>query len=1153
MKVPIRIYNKFLDFEGEIDTYQSLQFGRSFHSIADFELHVNRYMHEAKKLTKGDIIGLGKQANKAAIILTKEIALNENGKETENFKLTGCTLDGLMIRRIIVPPSHTAYDRKSGNAETVMKHYVMNHFVNPVNPDRKMPHIEVAPNQKRGAYIDYESRFTKTVAEVLEDISIKSGLGWGIFANFKTKKLIFDVIEAKDLTQGNPYGYDPVFFSPEFDTIKSQSFVDSDKDLKTVGYVGGQGEGINRQIITVGSKTGWDRIETFIDARDVGDSEDKEQSPEEIEQQLIERGQSKMSDMETLRSLEAEIKTPVKDVTPFQYEKHYDLGDKVQVVNKSWGLTMEAPITEFQEIHEPTGFRLEATFGRSRPTLISKIKDKFNELDGIEKQELPAQIAVETRKYTDQEVYKEEQERIEQSKENLEASKNFTKDYAEKKRVESSTEPEDKDVIWVDTSDPDNVVWKIWSEAEGKWKAGPGGPQGIPGPPGENGQTLYTWLKYADDESGTGISDSPTNKAYIGLSYNNTSSVESMNPSDYTWSKIEGEKGDTGVQGPPGENGQPTYTWVKYADTVTGDGFSDSPDNKEYIGLAYNKTTSDESSNPDDYAWSKIKGEKGDRGPQGEQGIQGPKGENGQPTYTWIKYANNASGSGMSNSPSGKEYIGIATNKTTPTESSNASDYNWSLIKGPKGEQGPQGIEGPRGEEGQPRYTWVRYADDSAGNGMSNYPDGKDYIGLAHNKTTATEGTNPADYTWSKIKGPQGPNIVDTNTSFGVAWLIADYIKSLNGLNINDQFVIDDDGNVSIGNDRITIKVGGSNVGINVRNGIFTLEDDVTSMPYNVTPQRNLVKDHSFELAIPDHGSMGSGSVKYNWLEMNQSGVPTENFWTKSGSPKVAVVFGPNDRSALPIFGEQAIVVRDGDFVRQTIADGIAAGMTFAVTGHFKRQHNVVGGGTPRFEIDHQGASGDFKARLTNTIFPAVNDDYSISRHSLIITIPNDFAEGDSLDFKISGGNTEWVQCDGVQIVEGDTPSVYMPEDATWELVKGNYPSILKQPPLWKGAVYLDERHTIRPDKPLGLCQTGWMLKWSFYEPGTGVSDTDWQYTIVPKTSGVNGRDHRVYLRAGNDREVFKYFHVYNDRLVGHSLSSSGNNGYMALREVLEF
>ncbi|MCJ0932542.1 hypothetical protein MST22_15450, partial [Virgibacillus halodenitrificans] len=449
MKMSIRIYNKFLDFQGEIDTYQSLQFGRSYHSIATFELHVNRYMHEAEKLEKGNLIALNKQSNKVAIIMSKEIALDQNGKETENFKLTGYTLDGLMTRRLTEPPSNDSHDRVKGNAETVMKHYVSKHFVHPDDPDRIFPHMEIATDRKRGNYFEWESRF-KIVADELENISVKSGLGWGIFADFKTKKLIFDVIEARDLTQDNPFGNHPVFFSPEFETIKSQGFINSDNDLKTVGYVGGQGEGAERKVIKLGNKTGWDRIETFIDARDVGEGEEDEKlTPEQIEQQLTERGQSKMSEMGTIYTLEAEILTPTQE-SPFQYEKDFDLGDKVDVVNKSWGLKMTAPITEFMEIHEPGGFRLEGTFGRSRPTLISKIKNKFDELDGVEKQELPAQIAVETKQYTDHKVTKEEQERIKQAQENLQTSKQYTETHTSEYTYNKVTIDNKDEVVFSD-------------------------------------------------------------------------------------------------------------------------------------------------------------------------------------------------------------------------------------------------------------------------------------------------------------------------------------------------------------------------------------------------------------------------------------------------------------------------------------------------------------------------------------------------------------------------------------------------------------------------------------------------------------------------------------------------------------------------------
>jgi hypothetical protein len=102
----------------------------------------------------------------------------------------------------------------------------------------------------------------------------------------------------------------------------------------------------------------------------------------------------------------------------------------------------------------------------------------------------------------------------------------------------------------------------------------------------------------------------------------------------------------------------------------------------------------------------------------------------------------------MSNFPDGKTYMGIAYNKTTATESSTYADYTWSLIKGA---QGDQGIQGPTGPQGNPTYTWIKYADTDTGSGMSDSPTGKRFLGLAHNKTTATESNNAVDYHWSPL------------------------------------------------------------------------------------------------------------------------------------------------------------------------------------------------------------------------------------------------------------------------------------------------------------------------------------------------------------------------------------------------------------------
>lgn len=280
-----------------------------------------------------------------------------------------------------------------------------------------------------------------------------------------------------------------------------------------------------------------------------------------------------------------------------------------------------------------------------------------------------------------------------------------------------------------------------------KSKQGQTGAQGIPGPAGDNGQSFYTWIKYADTPT-SGMSDSPDGKEYMGIAYNKTTPAESTNYSDYQWSLIKGSDGAQGVPGPPGEDGQTLYTWIKYATSATGANMSDDPDGKTYLGIAYNKTTATESNNPADYTWAFFEGPQGEKG---DQGIPGPAGADGQTFYTWIKYADTPT-SGMSDNPDGKEYMGIAYNKTTQTESSNYGDYQWSLIKGANGSQG---IPGPAGEDGQTLYTWIKYAD-SPTSGMSDNPDGKEYMGIAYNKTTPTESSNYGDYQWSLIKGAKG-------------------------------------------------------------------------------------------------------------------------------------------------------------------------------------------------------------------------------------------------------------------------------------------------------------------------------------------------------------------------------------------------------------
>jgi hypothetical protein len=403
---PIRILSPQLDLLAEIDDYEYLSYDRSFHGVGQFELRINRHKNHVEHLQKRNLIlisnerenetgvvNLSWDTHKVGKILHREIGLDQSGKISEQWIIKGIALKGVTYQRITVPPSTTAYDNKQGNAETVMQHYVSNNIVNPVDVNRKIDIIQMAPNQNRGLSVSWQSRY-KNLADELGEISFVSGLGWNVSVDLTNKRYIFDVQQGRDLTVNqavNP----PVIFSPDFESIKTQQLADSDLNYKNFGYIGGQGEGAAREIVTTGTAIGLDRIETFIDARDIEDSA-----------LLPERGQQKMKEFETELYLEAEILTPIKRIyyerdfhfvsstqitetkTPryklyssFIYEKDYDLGDIVTVQNRGWGVTLDTRIINIKEIVEPDGFKLEATFGSNRPTLITKLKQQFSQME----------------------------------------------------------------------------------------------------------------------------------------------------------------------------------------------------------------------------------------------------------------------------------------------------------------------------------------------------------------------------------------------------------------------------------------------------------------------------------------------------------------------------------------------------------------------------------------------------------------------------------------------------------------------------------------------------------------------------------------------------------------------------------------------------
>lgn len=102
-------------------------------------------------------------------------------------------------------------------------------------------------------------------------------------------------------------------------------------------------------------------------------------------------------------------------------------------------------------------------------------------------------------------------------------------------------------------------------------------------------QNWYTWVAYADDAAGNGITLDPTGKEYMGTATNQTTTkVDISDPSIFTWVKVKGEKGDDG-SGTPGADAT-AYTLIPSVTTISRN-ISNTKVNPSTISFAaYSKT-----------------------------------------------------------------------------------------------------------------------------------------------------------------------------------------------------------------------------------------------------------------------------------------------------------------------------------------------------------------------------------------------------------------------------------------------------------------------------------------------------------------------------------------------------------------------------------
>ena len=353
---PLRVYERSgstLVLMAVVDAYEAIEWTRRWRAPGSWQAVISRYATGAEELREGRFISLPRRGRHlVGIIESIEGQMTDEGEISESWTVAGRDLGAILQGRICLhgTDAGTGYDEQIDVVgETAMRHYVDVNAVNPTDPDRAIPGLDLMlVDQGRGATVQVRARF-QGLLEILESIALQTGLGWGVIWSPDTGELLFDALEGTDRSA-------EILLSPRLGNCLIAGYRACLSDAPTLAVVAGQGEADLRAIVEVGTATGWDRREVFVDARDL-DATDA----------LIARGGEKLAEVGETTTLEVEyLPTPT-----YRYMTDFDLGDIVSAEYPGVA-TMQARIVAVTEQY-PSG-RIVLGLGKEWPDLVSLLR-----------------------------------------------------------------------------------------------------------------------------------------------------------------------------------------------------------------------------------------------------------------------------------------------------------------------------------------------------------------------------------------------------------------------------------------------------------------------------------------------------------------------------------------------------------------------------------------------------------------------------------------------------------------------------------------------------------------------------------------------------------------------------------------------------------
>lgn len=370
------ILNNKLEKIYVLENFKELNFSEKHNDVGSFSLSCSINNERLEYLKRGNLVFVP-TVNKSFFI--NNVTIKEEKNKTIN--LNGLDLNDILTFRIVWGTLIF-----KNNINDVLRKILNQNFIEPTSANRRIDNLIIGEMETNSTFINNQVSYKECLG-LIQDICNFSNISFSLEFNPEIQKIEFKTRNIKNSTINSDF---PVILNKAFDNIDSFSYYEDDSKMKNCCLVAGAGEGGSRKFVELGTATGFERKELFVDARDLSNEtsqtvqtgEDDEGNPifsdEQIEipshiykEMLKERGKEKLKELELNISCDINMRDTEGS---FIYGTDYKLGDYISYVNKELKLIINTQVIEVNYFATGNKINKNIILGNPIITLNNKLK-----------------------------------------------------------------------------------------------------------------------------------------------------------------------------------------------------------------------------------------------------------------------------------------------------------------------------------------------------------------------------------------------------------------------------------------------------------------------------------------------------------------------------------------------------------------------------------------------------------------------------------------------------------------------------------------------------------------------------------------------------------------------------------------------------------